>query len=173
MPSELSSTQFASRHGVAGVISGPNSAVLDAAQCTTVSRPRVPGRIDLSGLLPVGQIRQSLVQEHSNSCGRRASIHSTVDPSAGNDMAARPYQRAHHRESDSDDPDDDGHGPHHRIRRSQRASQQSLRLHAFLWVAAAALVAYGTDFVRVIRTDARVQWCRKWAFPRMGGGLER
>ncbi|KAH7479885.1 hypothetical protein PRIC1_008563 [Phytophthora ramorum] len=77
-------------------------------------------------------------------------------------MAARTrsYQRvppaAHHHESDEDDSDSDQHSAS-RVSRSQRAALWSTRLHAFLWVAAAGLVAYGTDFFRVIFTDSRVK----------------
>ncbi|CAI5743224.1 unnamed protein product [Hyaloperonospora brassicae] len=76
-------------------------------------------------------------------------------------MTARPYQRAHHRESDESDDDDEDNSSdcrQQRVSRSQRAAQRSMQLHAFLWMAAAGLVAYGTDFIRVIATDARVKW---------------
>ncbi|POM67321.1 Transmembrane protein [Phytophthora palmivora] len=80
-------------------------------------------------------------------------------------MAARPrasYTRippAHQHESDESDGDDSDHEHHtqQRVSRSQRAALWSTRLHAFLWVAAAGLVAYGTDFLRVIFTDPRVK----------------
>ncbi|EGZ27336.1 hypothetical protein PHYSODRAFT_477891 [Phytophthora sojae] len=76
---------------------------------------------------------------------------------------ARPsYQRvppAQHHESDEGDGDDSDSEQHlqQRASRSQRAALWSTRLHAFLWVAAAGLVAYGTDFFRVIFTDARIK----------------
>ncbi|ETI33443.1 hypothetical protein F443_19878 [Phytophthora nicotianae P1569] len=82
-------------------------------------------------------------------------------------MAARPrasYTRvppAHDHnsdESDCDDSDSDGEQQtQSRVSRSQQAALWSTRLHAFLWVAAAGLVAYGTDFFRVIITDPRVK----------------
>ncbi|KAF4319271.1 hypothetical protein JM18_007463 [Phytophthora kernoviae] len=61
-------------------------------------------------------------------------------------------------DSDASDSDDAQHAQHaQRVSRSQRAALWSTRLHAFLWVSAAGLVAYGTDFFRVIFTDPRVQ----------------
>ncbi|KAG1691322.1 hypothetical protein DVH05_026986 [Phytophthora capsici] len=80
-------------------------------------------------------------------------------------MAARPrasYSRvppaAHQHGSDESDGDSDSEQlPEQRASRSQRAALWSTRLHAFLWVAAAGLVAYGTDFIRVIFTDPRVK----------------
>lgn len=80
-------------------------------------------------------------------------------------MAARPrasYTRvpaAHQHDSDESDGDDSDH-EQQRASRSQRAALWSTRLHAFLWMAAAGLVAYGTDFFRVIFTDPRV---KRWA----------
>lgn len=69
---------------------------------------------------------------------------------------------AQHHESDEGDGDDSDSEQHlqQRASRSQRAALWSTRLHAFLWVAAAGLVAYGTDFFRVIFTDARI---KRWA----------
>ncbi|KAF1778783.1 hypothetical protein GQ600_10430 [Phytophthora cactorum] len=84
-------------------------------------------------------------------------------------MAARPrnsYTRvppAHHHHNSDESDDDDGSDSeneqhsHSRVSRSQQAALWSTRLHAFLWVAAAGLVAYGTDFFRVIFTDPRVK----------------
>ena len=82
--------------------------------------------------------------------------------SAVKGMTARPYQRAHHRESDESDDDDDEENSsdcrQQRVSRSQRAAQRNMQLHAFLWMAVAGLVAYGTDVIRVLLTDARVKW---------------
>ena len=81
-------------------------------------------------------------------------------------MTAQPYQRTHHRESDESDDDyecTEGN-QQKRISQSQRAAQRSMQLYAFLWVAAAGLVVYGTDFIHVIVTDARVKWCCNFTF---------
>jgi hypothetical protein len=87
-------------------------------------------------------------------------------------MAARPYQRVppSSHEHESDDSDSDGEDAAHATQqqsRSQRAALWSTRLHAFMWVAAAGLVGYGTDFLRVAFTDPRV---KRWAVAGCGGG---
>ncbi|KAF4046234.1 hypothetical protein GN244_ATG01338 [Phytophthora infestans] len=82
-------------------------------------------------------------------------------------MAARPRASyalmppTHHHKSDESDGDNsDSDTEDHlqsRVGRSQQAALWSTRLHAFLWIAAAGLLIYGTDFFRVIFTDPRVK----------------
>ncbi|CEG45532.1 uncharacterized protein PHALS_01822 [Plasmopara halstedii] len=77
-------------------------------------------------------------------------------------MAARPrtsYSRvppADSHDIDEIDEDDVDQQSNSHLKRSQQAVLWSTRLHALLWVAAAGLVAYGTDFFSVIFTDPRV-----------------
>ncbi|CAI5724862.1 unnamed protein product [Peronospora effusa] len=75
-------------------------------------------------------------------------------------MAGRPYQRvapsAHHHESDGNDSDGDSE-QQQCDSRSQRPTLWKMRLNACLWMAVAGLVAYGTNFFRVVFTDLRVK----------------
>ncbi|CAH0473392.1 unnamed protein product [Peronospora belbahrii] len=76
-------------------------------------------------------------------------------------MASQPYKRvppsAHHHDSDeSDSNESDSDEQHHTIQ-SKQSTLWSMRLYAFLWVATAGLMSYGTDFYRVIFTDPRVK----------------
>ncbi|EEY66891.1 uncharacterized protein PITG_21841 [Phytophthora infestans T30-4] len=66
----------------------------------------------------------------------------------------------HHKSDESDGDNSDSDTEDHlqsRVGRSQQAALWSTRLHAFLWIAAAGLLIYGTDFFRVIFTDPRVK----------------
>lgn len=73
-------------------------------------------------------------------------------------MPARVPPAQHHDSDDSDEScnSDGDQQSHLHVSRSQQAVLWSTKLHAFLWVATAGLVAYGTDFFHVIFTDARI-----------------
>ena len=78
-------------------------------------------------------------------------------------MAGRAYQRvapsAHNHESEESDGNDSDSEQQQCARWPQRPTLWSTRLIACLWMAVAGLVAYGTDFFRVIFTDLRVKRC--------------
>ncbi|RLN93174.1 hypothetical protein BBJ28_00009584 [Nothophytophthora sp. Chile5] len=98
------------------------------------------------------RVPQAEVAPSAVAAGGAASLRH-VDPSCStfDDDASDDFDDG----DESDAPE--GQGLKKRTARSRRAALWSTRLHALLWVAAAGLVAFATDFVRVIFTDPRVK----------------